>query len=1565
MKKILRYTFGTLGIILLLPLLVVFLLYLPPVQSLVKDKALAFASERTGMTLEAGYFRLGFPLNLTLKDVYVGKTPTDTLVALDGLRLKVGMRDILQFRATVEELELERVKFALANDSTGLDLSVDMGSVALSVRKADLKSKEVDVAFIRLADGEVALKTGNRSREETKERRPLKWTFAVDRIDMEQLAYRMKTATLPALGAGLMDGFVTRGKVSLDAQTVHVDSVAISGAWCDMQLANRETQENTEVADSDTTASLPWTVRAGTVALDNSAFDMEREGMPQAMLALSGIGVRIDSVFNQKTRVRARLKDVWAVQKDGAALTSMQANVVLDSTESSLHEGYIRTANSRLRLEVQTRSDVRNLISSNPLAVVLSGKVGLRDVLPFYPGVPEEIQDKQMDINTSLALTEEKVQVGQLILELPEHFKLTGSGSLMHYTDVRRMDGNFVLRGEMPDVAFLRSYLGDKGVQVPRGMDMLAKLYIRRGDCRANVRLCCQEGCMSLDGSYHLDKQSYDAALALKHFPVHRFLPSDSLGLATVDVRLSGRSFDWSKARADVDVYVEELDYRNHTYEEVSLSADLNRTRLQGILMSRDKAAPLALMFRGDSVGTMYNMALSGQIGAIDMHELHFMPEPFTVGTGIALQASMGAQDSYGLKLRLDSLAMTSEGQHYDLGDLELNMQSDWRKTLLELVSGDLTLDFQADTSLKDFVASLGAVAKVAQRQIANRHVDMEELKDALSPFSLNILGADKNAITRFLQLRNIGFRYIAFGMVMRERSGLRFGLTMNKPHAGTISLDSLQFGAWQTGRSLMYSLMSNSSGESWKGLFNIVMTGRMHGERFRTELKQKDAEGLTGVELGINTVMGDSTLTVSFFPTDPILGYNRWQLNADNYVEIGKHGRIQADLSMAYEDKSVHIQSLPDEGERTDRLQATLAGLDLAPMTGLLPFMPELGGVLGMDLQLYTLDRQMGVEGNIGIRDFAYEHQPVGTLDLGVDYLAGESFTHHAADLELCIDSVYRTFVRGEFSTAKEEPLLAVDVDLPAFPLRVANAFLPSDLMKLDGALTGGVRLRGTLEKPQVDGALAFRDGRADVVMLGTEFRMDTLPLAVKDGKLHFENYRFLAPNNSGMVLNGDIALTPFDRMNMDLALDARNFEAVNVGKNKTSLIYGKAYADIHARLAGPFSSLKVTGDVNLLNSTNITYTLRSSGPSLEDRSVDLVRFVTFQDSTQTEEAMQAGRLSAGGFSMSMQVEIGDQVSVGVDLSDNGANHVSILGGGNLLLAMSPESGMTLSGKYILSGGTVEYNVPIVGKKEFNIQSGSYVEWTGNVMTPQLNIAAAEQVKADVEDGDQSRQVVFESIIRIQNNLMHPDVTFDLSAPNDMVIQNQLTTFSAEERTRQALNLLIYNTYNAPGAAESNANAKMANNALYSLVENELNKYTRRAGLTVGFDSRATTENVTRTDVTYEFSRQLFNDRVSVKIGGRISTDGNEGEGSGSLENNLVDDISIEYALTKRRNLFARVFRHSSYEVLDGDVVETGGGFVWRKSFRKFKDLFKNKNREERRAAKALREAENARREE
>jgi hypothetical protein len=115
-------------------------------------------------------------------------------------------------------------------------------------------------------------------------------------------------------------------------------------------------------------------------------------------------------------------------------------------------------------LQATTEADVRNLMGEHPLTVVLSGQVGLADIAPFYAGIPEEIKDKQVAVNTSFTFTDEKIVVGQLILDMPEHFKLTGSGSVASYKDVRQMKGNFVLRGELPDVGF---FLFERG----RGRD--------------------------------------------------------------------------------------------------------------------------------------------------------------------------------------------------------------------------------------------------------------------------------------------------------------------------------------------------------------------------------------------------------------------------------------------------------------------------------------------------------------------------------------------------------------------------------------------------------------------------------------------------------------------------------------------------------------------------------------------------------------------------------------------------------------------------------------------------------------------------------------------------------------------------------------------------------------------------------------------------------------------------------------------------------------------------------------------------------------------------------------
>ncbi len=1549
MRKFFKYMGKTVLAILLLVMLLVSLIYLPPVQRFVVNKTLDYARSHWGLVVRAEQFRLKYPLDLTLKEVYAGRTETDTLAAVGSLHLKVGLGQIFRRRLSVDELEVRRIHLRLADDSSDMELRVCLQKAALRVREVDLREHLAEAEFIRLSRGNIYLKTGKPGADTATATVPLDWKFTVEDIGLQQLSYCMNAESLPFLGAGLETGRLVKGKVSLQQQSVDADSLYINGAWCNFVTAGADTLKTEQ--PEDTLSSLPWTVRAAALQLDNGAFSLGNQQGKTAELLLSGIGVRMDSVYNRGTVVCARLKDLTATQEGGAAITSMQAGIVLDSAETALNGFLLRTDNSWLQADIHADTSMQELLQREPLSVVLKGRIDLRDVLPYFADIPEQIRNRAVDLNTVLSVTGKRIQIGQLLLSMPGNFKLTGSGSISSYRDPRKMKGSLALRGEMPDIAFARYYLEKEGIVIPRNLDLQLNLQARNGIWSSFLRLCCSEGCLSLDATYNMQQESYEADLALNHFPLNRFLSADAVGMVTAGIRLDGRGLTWSGASVSLGAHIRGLEFQGYDYRDIALEAALNRTTLKGSLMSGDPAMPLDLVFHGDSVGKDYRAVLGGKLGVADLEKLHFVKEPLRAGAVVDIAATLGSSSDYTLRAKFDSLEMTDARRKYNLRRLDLEMSGDLSKTSLAVNSGDLKLHFETDTSLNAFIDNAGKIGEVLGEQIRARNIDMEVVRSDLSPFSLQIEGARDNAVAGFLRSRNIGFQNIRIDVISRKRSGIRLGVTANAPYFGSVRLDSVQLGAWQTGKSLMYSVSAGSSSEAWKGLFNVNINGKMQDDRFRMELKQKNAAGETGFDLGLNLLFGDTTMTASFFPINPILGYSRWIVNPDNRIVIGPQGRIKANLRMAYLNKLINLQSLPEEKGMHDRLQIEIEGLDLAALSQTVPFMPQVTGVLNTDLHLYSVDKVMGADGSIGVVELGYEQQRIGTVDLGLQYTAGNNFTQHAVDFELRIDSIRRVVARGNFATSEENRNLMIDMNIPSLPLYLANAFMPADLMKLTGDLKGNVRFRGTLDKPEINGSLAFVDGKADVLMLGTAFRLDTTALPIRHGQIVFKKYRFIAPNNSDIVMNGDITLTPFDRMNMNLSVEAADFELVNVKKNDVSLIYGKAYVDIDSRISGAFSALNVTGKVNLLNRTGITYTLRSSDPQLVDKSVDLVRFVSFRDSTLNEADDLTNHIDPSSFALRMLIEIGDQVRVGVDLSEDGGNHVDIQGGGNLMLTMNPESGMVLSGKYLLSGGTVVYNVPIVGKKEFSIRNGSYVEWTGNVANPILNISASESVKANVDEGEQTRQVTFESIIRIQNTLTRPGITFDLSAPNDMVIQNQLATFSQEERTRQALNLLIYNTYTAPGAAKSGNSGNMANNAIYSFVENELNKYTQKAGLTVGFDSHNTDENTMRTDVTYQFSRQLFNDRIRVKIGGRISTDANVNQGDG-LQDNLVDDISIEYVLTRKRNLYVKVFRHSNYEsVLDGEVTQTGAGIVWRRNFRKFKDLFKNKNREERKA--------------
>ena len=85
----------------------------------------------------------------------------------------------------------------------------------------------------------------------------------------------------------------------------------------------------------------------------------------------------------------------------------------------------------------------------------------------------------------------------------------------------------------------------------------------------------------------------------------------------------------------------------------------------------------------------------------------------------------------------------------------------------------------------------------------------------------------------------------------------------------------------------------------------------------------------------------------------------------------------------------------------------------------------------------------------------------------------------------------------------------------------------------------------------------------------------------------------------------------------------------------------------------------------------------------------------------------------------------------------------------------------------------------------------GSYIEFTGDMMNPTLNITAKERMKAVVSDGDQSRSVPFDVGIAITKPLNDMGLEFVIEAPEDLAVTTQLAAMTREQRGKGAVMML------------------------------------------------------------------------------------------------------------------------------------------------------------------------------
>ncbi len=285
--------------------------------------------------------------------------------------------------------------------------------------------------------------------------------------------------------------------------------------------------------------------------------------------------------------------------------------------------------------------------------------------------------------------------------------------------------------------------------------------------------------------------------------------------------------------------------------------------------------------------------------------------------------------------------------------------------------------------------------------------------------------------------------------------------------------------------------------------------------------------------------------------------------------------------------------------------------------------------------------------------------------------------------------------------------------------------------------------------------------------------------------------------------------------------------------------------------------------------------------------------------------------------------------------------------------------------------------------KRKFEIRDGSYILWTGEPTTADINITAIYKVETapiDLLDNQLSlltpeerntykQKIPFETELKMTGELLKPNITFDITLPdgynsvsNDIITKTEAKLAQLRQDpdnlNKQVFALLLLNRFigEDPFSSESGGTtaSSLARESASKILSQQLNNLAGDLikGFEVDFDldsyeDYTTGQRENKTDLNVGLSKKLLNDRLKVTVG---STFGIEGPEQKNKETNTIaGDISGEYILTSDGRYKLRAYRKNLYQVaLQGQVIETGVGFVITLDYNKFRELFHSKKETE-----------------
>ena len=1472
------------------------LLYIPPVQNLLRREVTAYASEATGMQIQVERIDLRFPLNLLVRGVEVIQQP-DTLLSLESLNVRVQAWPLIKGKVEVDEVTLNQVAVNSAGLIEGMKIKGVLGRFFLQSHGVDLSNEIAIINQVDLSDTHVQLVMNDTTTapKDTTASAPVNWKVDLHQLNLGNVSFSMQ---LPAdsmrMAAYIGEASVNDAQADLKNQFYSLKQFLLSGG-----SANYDTGAAKSV-----------------------------EGFDASHIAVRDIRIGLDSLLYKGRNMNAVLREFSMNERSGLSITSLAGRVYSNDSIICVPGLKLQTPHSEIDLSAHTYWELVNIPTTGRLSANLNAYIGKEDVMLFTGGLPDSFKEaypfRPLVIRAGTDGNLKEMQISRFTVDLPGAFSLEGGGLLENLADSITRSGTFGLKMTTQNLNFLTALSGEAPngtIVIPDSMDLVAKVDINGPAYKANLKLREGQGTIDMDAALNTLTEVYKADLKINNLQLHNFLPKDSIYELSLSADAEGRGLDVTSYRsfAKLNLSLDQLHYAQYHLSNVDLTGALKGALVTARLTSDNVLLKMTTEAEYNLAHSYPDGKVTMDVTQLDLHELGLMPQPMK--HPLAFNFSAEARQN---------------------------------RVFTHLVSGDMKLNLSARSGVEPLIRQSTHFVDVLMRQIDEKALDHAELREALPTAILSFSAGKENPLAYFLATQNISYQDASMKFGTAPDWGINGKAAIHTLKVDTLQLDTIFFTVKQDTTSMKLRAGVINGPKNPQFSFSTAITGEIRDRDAELLVDYKNEKGETGVLLGVNARPlfeghgKGNGIAFTLIPENPIIAFQKFHFNEKhNWIYLHKNMRVYANVDM-WDDEGMgfRIHSVPGDTVSLQNIDVEIRRIRLAELSSVLPYFPEITGLFSAEAHYVQTEKDLQLSAELSIDELTYERQRIGDVTLGATWLPGEQgkqylnayLNHDQAEVLLADGKLIPT------GTGKDS--LEVNMELDHFPLRVANVFVPDQMVTLSGDLDGNLKITGSTEQPLINGELSLDSVAVLSRQYGARFMFDNRPVQINNNRLLFDKFAIYTTSKNPFTIDGYVDFRDMSRPMANLNMLAQNYTLLDAKRTRESLVYGKVFADFRATVKGPLDGLNMRGNISLLGNTDVSYILTDSPLTVQDRLGSLVTFTSFSDTT-TVVRQEVPTVSLGGLDMVMMVHIDPSVRLKVDLDASNDNRIELEGGGDLSMKYTPQGDLTLTGRYTLSGGLMKYALPVIAAKEFAIDNGSYVEWTGNPMDPMLNFKATDRIRASVSEGENggTRTVNFDVSIVIKNRLDDLSFAFDVSAPEDATIQNELTAMGAEERGKQALYIMVMKTYlgtgpiGGGGGGVGKLNMGSALNSVLSSQINSLMGNLKNASVSVGIEDHDLSDTGgKRTDYSFRYSQRLFNNRFQIVIGGKVST----GENATNNAESFIDNISLEYRLDRTGTRYVRLFYDKNYEsVLEGEITETGVGLVLRKKLDKLSELF------------------------